>query len=154
MLFGAKPPPVHGPFRLDPCDGERVTSTASVSYAPSRPQGGAELLGAVLALALVLPAAPLGRLLLVPVALALLTLGVRDLLMVPTLRADSDGVTVATGTGHRTYPWKDVSGVRVITDRRTPLLELDLDLTVVVLSRRRLGTAPYLVLEELDALRP
>jgi hypothetical protein len=41
----------------------------------------------------------------------------------------------------------------VITDRRTPLLELDLDHTVVVLSRRRLGTAPYLVLEELDTVR-
>jgi hypothetical protein len=120
-----------------------------MTYAPARLASGLLLLAGVALLALVVPAPPLGRVLIVPAALAVTALGLRDLLAVPTLEADAAGITVS----RQTYAWTDVAGVRVITDRRTPLLELDLDHTVVVLSRRRLGTAPYLVLEQLDALR-
>ncbi len=124
----------------------------ALTYAPSRLASGLLLLAGVALLALVVPAPPLGRVLLVPAALALTALGLRDLLLVPTLEVDDAGLTVALTTSRRTYLWTDVSDVRVITDRRTPLLELDLDHTVVVLSRRRLGTAPYLVLEQLEQL--
>lgn len=120
-----------------------------MTYAPARLASSLLLLAGVALLALVVPAPPLGRVLIVPAALAVTALGLRDLLAFPTLEADAAGITVA----RQTYAWMDVAGVRVITDRRTPLLELDLDHTLVVLSRRRLGLAPYLVLEQLDSLR-
>jgi hypothetical protein len=122
----------------------------ALTYSPPRAQGWLLLLAGSALVVVLVPAPPLGRVLLVPAVLALVALGLRDLLLIPTLAADLEGLTIAK----QRYPWADVPRVRVITDRRTPLLELDLDHTVVVLSRRRLGTAPYLVLEELEALRP
>jgi hypothetical protein len=80
-------------------------------------------------------------------------LGLRDLLLVPTLEADAHGLVVAGGLTKQAYPWSQVIRTRVITDRRTPLLELDLEHALVVLSRRRLGAPPYLVLEQLDEIR-
>ena len=96
---------------------------------------------------------PAGRLLLVPAALLLLAHGIRDLLLRPVLRADGRGVTVVDGLHRRQVPWSDIERLRVVTDRRVPVIELDLGDTVVVLSRRRLGASPYLVLEELEGLR-
>lgn len=109
---------------------------------------------AVCLLAAVAVADPAGRLLLVPAGLLLLVLGARDLLLRPVLTADPTGLRVVQGWSRREVPWSTVAGLRVVTDRRAPLLELDLGDTVVVLSRSRLGRAPYLVLAELEACRP
>jgi membrane protein implicated in regulation of membrane protease activity len=125
----------------------------ALTYRPSRTQAGLLLLAGAVLLALAVAVPPLGRVLLVPAAVAVAAVGLRDLLLVPTLEADAEGLTVALTASKQAYAWSNVTRVRVITDRRTPLLELDLDHTVVVLSRRRLGTAPYLVLEELDTVR-
>jgi hypothetical protein len=125
----------------------------ALTYRPSRTQAGLLLLAGAVLLALAVAVPPLGRVLLVPAAVAVVAVGLRDLLLVPTLEADAEGLTVALTASKQAYAWSNVTRVRVITDRRTPLLELDLDHTVVVLSRRRLGTAPYLVLEELDTVR-
>ena len=125
----------------------------ALTYRPSRTQAGLLLLAGAVLLALAVAVPPLGRVLLVPAAVAVVAVGLRDLLLVPTLEADAAGLTVALTTSKQAYAWSDVTRVQVITDRRTPLLELDLDHTVVVLSRRRLGAAPYLVLEELNAVR-
>lgn len=96
---------------------------------------------------------PAGRLLLVPAGLLLAALGVRDLVLRPVLAADATGLRLVQGLHHREVPWSSVEGMRVVTDRRAPLLELDLGRTVVVLSRSRLGRAPYLVLADLEATR-
>ena len=101
--------------------------------------GGLELAGAVLAF---------------PVMLALAGMGLRDLLLRPVISADSDTLTVVRGLRRVRTEWPDVARVRVVTDRRAALLELDLDGALVVLSRRRLGRAPADVLAELDAVRP
>jgi hypothetical protein len=125
-----------------------------VSWGPSRGQGWFQLAGAVLVLAAALGLDGLGRLLALPAAALLAVLGARDLHLRPTLRADTGGLTVVVGVRRLTVPWAEVEGLRVVTDRRSPLLEIDLGDTVVVLPRRRLGAAPSLVLEELAALRP
>lgn len=96
---------------------------------------------------------PLGRLLLLPAAGLLLALALRDLLLRPTLTGTTDGLTLVTGLHRVTVPWADVEVLRVVTDRRAPLLEIDLGDTVVVLSRGRLGAPPYAVLEDLQELR-
>ena len=97
---------------------------------------------------------PAGRLLLVAAGLLLGALGVRDLVLRPVLVADATGLRLVQGLTRRQVPWSSVEGMRVVTDRRAPLLELDLGQTVVVLSRSRLGRAPYLVLADLEAARP
>ena len=98
-----------------------------------------------------------GLVLAAPAAAGLFLLGLRDLCWRPTLTADPVGLTVRTGRHPITVEWADVARARVVTARRTPLLELDLRAdhgqeTVVVLSRRRLGKAPAEALEELGRL--
>lgn len=95
---------------------------------------------------------PAGRLLAWPAALLLLAVAGRDLLLRPVLRADAAGVEVVTGLRRRAVAWSDVERVRVVTDRRAPLLELDLGDTLVLLSRLRLGRPPEAVAAELSAL--
>ncbi|MGZ6826830.1 MAG: PH domain-containing protein [Mycobacteriales bacterium] len=97
---------------------------------------------------------PVGAVLLVPAGVLALASGLRDLLLTPALRADATGLEVVDGLHRRRLPWAQVEGLRVVTDRRTPLLEVDAGEVLVVLSRRRLGASPYQVLEELQALRP
>ena len=114
--------------------------------------------GALLTAGLVLAAVgalsdPAGRLLTWPAALALLGLGLRDLLLRPALRADPEGVMIVTGVRRRTLPWRQVERIRVVTERRAPLLELDLGDTLVLLSRLRLGRPPAAVAAELSALQ-
>ena len=94
-----------------------------------------------------------GRLLIVPAALVLLALGLRDALLRPTLALRHDGLDVVVGGRRRHVPWAELEGVRVVTDRRATLLELDLGFTVVVLSRRRLGVPPDVALEVLEQVR-
>jgi len=121
------------------------------------PSTGAGVLALVAALALltVLPGVdPIGSLLLVPTALLLTAVGARDLLLRPVLQADAVGLTVVQGLSRVSAPWSHVERLRVVTERRAPLLEVDLGDTLVVLGRRRLGRPPSLVLAELESLRP
>jgi hypothetical protein len=121
---------------------------------PPALQGWAQLGAAVALLAAAFAADPAGRALAVPAAVLLGVLGGRDLLLRPTLTADPDGIAVVDGFRRRWVGWDELEQARVVTDRRAPLLELDLGDTVVVLSRRRLGQPPTLVLEQLGGARP
>ena len=76
-------------------------------------------------------------------------LGLRDLLLRPVLRADAQGLAVVSGVRRLHLTWSQVDDVSVVTDRRSPLLQPDLDSSLVVLGRTRLGRSPYEVLEEL-----
>jgi hypothetical protein len=96
---------------------------------------------------------PLGAVLLVPAGCAALGLGLRDLLLSPVLTADAAGITVVEGLRRTRATWPEVTRVRTVSDRRTPLLEIDLDDRVVVISRRRLGAPVEDVLAALAALR-
>ena len=125
-----------------------------VSWAPSRALGWLAVVGAVLVVGASLGLDGLGQLLTLPAAALLAGLGAWDLQVRPTLVADSEGLTVAVGLRHVAVPWKDVERLRIVTDRRAPLLEIDFGDSVLVLPRRRLGVAPYLVLEALEQLRP
>lgn len=113
---------------------------------------------ALLALATVLAgvgvlADPAGRLLALPAAVAALALAGRDLGRGPLLRADDSGVDVLQGLRRVRAPWAEVERMRVLRDRRTELLELDLGSTLVLLSRQRLGRLPADVLSDLLAVR-
>jgi hypothetical protein len=96
---------------------------------------------------------PVGRLLLLVAGAVALLVGARDLLLRPVLSADDSGLTVVDGLRWRTAPWGTVAALAVITDRRTPLLSVDLGDTLIVLSRRRLGAAPADVLAIILARR-
>jgi len=109
--------------------------------------------GGIVLLALAPAVDPLGRLLLVPAGLAALAAGLRDLLLTPVLTADPDGLTVVEGVRRSRVAWGEVARLRTVRDRRTTLLEIDLDDRVVVLSRRRLGAPAEEVLAELEQLR-
>ena len=95
-----------------------------------------------------------GRVLAWPAALLLAGAALRDLVLGPTLRADHEAVRVVTGLRRRTVPWAAVERLRLVTERRTPLLEVDAGDDLLLLSRWRLGRSPSLVLDELAALAP
>ena len=121
--------------------------------APQRRSGYA--LGA-LALALVVVAVQsdaAGRLLTAPAAVVALVLAVRELRGGPVLRADAHGIALRQGWRRIEAPWADVERMRVVKDRRTTLLEVDIGQTVVLLSRLRLGRLPADVLDDLLAVR-
>jgi hypothetical protein len=94
-----------------------------------------------------------GRLLTAPAALITLALALRDLVSGPVLRADAAGVAVLQGVRTLHADWSQVERMRVVKDRRTEMLELDLGTTIALLSRHRLGSYPAEVLTELLALR-
>ena len=96
---------------------------------------------------------PAARVLLVPGALIAAVAVGRDLVLRPVLQADQQGLTVVASWRRVSMPWPGVIAMTVRTDRRTPVLDLDLGAMVVVLSRGRLGRAPGAVLAELQALR-
>ncbi len=110
------------------------------------------LLAAVGLLAGATAADPAGRLLLVAAALWLAVLAGRDLLLAPVLDADLEGLRVVDGWRRLEVAWSGVEDVRLVTDRRAPLVELDLGDRLVVLSRRRLARLPSEVVDELTAL--
>lgn len=124
-----------------------------VEAGPKPTLGWLALAAAGLLLLGLVPADAIGRLLLLPAAGVLLGISLRDLLLRPTLSATPEGLTVVSGLRRVWLPWAEVHGLRVVTDRRAPLLEIDLGDTLVVLSRARLGAAPWQVLEQLDSLR-
>lgn len=96
---------------------------------------------------------PAGRLLTAPAAVAVLALALRDLRSGPVLRAGPDGVEVLQGLRRLRAGWDRVERMRVVRDRRTEMLELDLGSTLALLSRNRLGRLPEEVLTELVAIR-
>lgn len=133
-------------------DGPAAPS-GSVVAGPSR-TATAALLVAALALTVVGALAdPAGRVLAWPAAAALAALGLRDLLLGPAVRAGAAGLELVVGARRRWVPWSQVQGIRVVRDRRTALLELDLGDTLVLLSRLRLGRPAADVAAELSALQ-
>ena len=105
-------------------------------------------------LALLPRADPAGRLLVGVAGVVLLAVAARALLLRPVLAAGPTGLRVVDGWRRRELSWSELEGARVVTDRRTPLLELDLGDVVIVLSRSRLGRRPADVLVDLLAARP
>jgi len=134
-----------------PCQAERVKEP--LEFGPPVGLGWLQVAVGVTLLCVTAAADPTGRVLMVPAAALLVALGVRDLVLRPTLSAGREGLTVVDGLHRRVVTWAAVERVRVVTDRRAPLLELDLGDAVVVLSRRRLWMPPSLVLEQLEQLR-
>jgi hypothetical protein len=131
------------------------TKTAeNMTAEPPRWHGPAALAAAAALLATAFTLDGIGRLLLLPAVAAVAVVGVRDLLLRPVLSADAEGLTVADGLHHRTAAWEEVERMRVVKDRRAPLLELDLGGALVVLGQRRLGRHPEQALKELEALAP
>lgn len=96
---------------------------------------------------------PAGQLLSAPACLAALAVGLRDLRRRPLLRADGAGLTVLDGWRRVTASWQQVERMRVVKDRRTELLELDLGTTMLLLPRSRLGRSAQDVLDDLLAIR-
>lgn len=125
--------------------------TLVVAVPRKRAYGLLAFAGVLLVVALLSDVA--GRLLALPAAVAVLALAVRDLRSGPVLVADADGVEVLQGLRRIRVPWADVERMRVLRDRRTELLELDLGRTLALLSRQRLGRLPEDVLTELLAVR-
>ena len=111
------------------------------------------LLGVVALGAAAVLADPAGRVLTLPAALLLLALVVRDLTRGPVLQAGPDGLSVLTGWRRVHAPWAAVVAMTVQTHRRTPVLDLDLGETVVVLGRGRLGRPPSEVLQQLRVIQ-
>jgi hypothetical protein len=119
---------------------------------PRRRAYGGIALAALLVVIAVL-SDPAGRLLAVPAAIAVAAVALRDLNGDPLLAADGHGLMVLQGTRHRRVAWSRVERMRVVRDRRTPVLELDLGSTLVLLSKQRLGRHPDDVLTDLLAVR-
>ncbi len=114
--------------------------------------GGLLALAAVLAVVTAL-SDPAGRLLTAPAAVGAVLLAALELRGGPVLRADTEHVEVRQGWRRVRTSWATVEGMRVVKDRRTELLEIDLGDTTLLLSRTRLGRLPDEVLAELQALR-
>ncbi len=119
---------------------------------PGRTSSVLLLLTAVGLLAGAAVADPAGRLLLVAAALWLTVLAGRDLLLAPVLDARAEGLRVVDGWHRIQVAWSQVDRVRLVTDRRAPLVELDLGDRLVVLSRRRLGRPPQEIVDQLTTL--
>ena len=121
--------------------------------APSRRRGyGLLAFTAVLVLVAVLLDTA-GRLLTVPAALVTVALAIHDLTSGPVLRADPNGIAILQGLRTLTADWSRVERMRVVKDRRTEMLELDLGTTLALLSRARLGRLPADVLSDLLTVR-
>ena len=125
----------------------------SLTLAAPRQVTVALALGAVLLGGTALGSDPAGQLLTLPAALLLTVLVARDLLRGPVLQAGPDGLSVLSGWRRVHRPWSGVVTMTVQTHRRTPVLDLDLGDTVVVLGRGRLGVAPNEVLSRLRVIQ-
>lgn len=119
-----------------------------------RRQAVALVVGAVALALLGLSTDAGGRVLAWPAAALLAALAVRDLVLGPALRADGQRVAVVTGWRTTTLPWSGVDRLRIVTERRAPLLEIDAGEDLLLLSRWRLGRPPAVVLDELRAVAP
>ena len=95
-----------------------------------------------------------GALLALPAGAVALALATRDLVHPAVLSADADGIALVRGLRREHVPWSGVERLRLVRDRRTTLLEVDLGDGLHVLSRGRLGRDPREVLTALEHLRP
>ena len=120
---------------------------------PGRRHGYALVGLAVVLAAVAVGSDAAGRLLTAPAAVVALVLAVRELRGGPVLRADGHGIALRQGWRRVEAPWGDVERMRVVKDRRTTLLEVDIGQTVVLLSQLRLGRLPADVLDDLMAVR-
>lgn len=119
---------------------------------PRRNTALAALAGLVALVALV-AADTGGRVLAVPLLLGAGAFVLRDLVCGPLLRASADGLDVLDGVRRVRVAWGEVERVRVVKDRRTPVLEVDAGGAVVALSGTRLGQHPAEVVDALEAHR-
>jgi hypothetical protein len=112
---------------------------------------------AVLAAGIAASLDPAGELLLGLAAALLAGIAGTDLLLRPRLRADANGIEVRTLAFRRALPWAEVSRVKVDEHSRfgrtARILEVDAGDTLVLLSRRALGTDPRDVADALAAIR-
>jgi len=97
---------------------------------------------------------PGSRVLAWPAAVLLLLAAGRDLALGPALQADAGGLVVIAGLRRVVVPWARVERLRLVTDRRTPVLEVDAGDRLLLLTRWRLGRSPAQVLDELRSLAP
>lgn len=131
----------------------------SVRFGPDRRVTAVFLAGAVLAAASgwATSDSP-GRLLAGGVAVVLIAYAVTDLLFWPRVRADAAGVAIRTPAVRAVLRWGDVERVEVDERSRFGLasrtLEIDAGTTLVVLSRRALGTDPREALSLIQAFAP
>jgi hypothetical protein len=125
--------------------------TLIITIPRRRAYGLLALAGALAVLADLSDAA--GRLLALPAALVVLGLALRDLRSGPLLHADAAGIDVLQGLRRIRVPWSRVERMRIVRDRRTEMLELDLGSTLALLSRNRLGRLPDGVLIDLQTIR-
>ncbi len=75
----------------------------------------------------------------------------------PALSVDGGGLRVATGWRHTFVPWSSVVSVSAVRTGRlvpTTALEIDTDVSVLVLSAYQLGEDAAAVAAEVNALRP
>ena len=125
----------------------------SLTIAPPRAATLLLVVGAVVLGCAAVVADPAGRVLTLPAALILTVLVARDLLCGPVLQAGPEGLSVLSGWRRVQRPWSEVVAMTIQTHRRTPVLDLDLGETVVVLGRGRLGRAPSEVLSLLRVVQ-
>lgn len=136
-----------------------ASPTPSVRFGPDRRITAVFLAGAVVAAVSgwATSDGP-GRLLAVGVAVVLIAYAVTDLLFSPRLRADAAGVVIRTPSVRAVLRWADVDRVEVDERSRFGLasrtLEIDAGTTLVVLSRRALGTDPREALTVIQAVAP
>ena len=126
----------------------------TVTAGPARSQSAALAAAGLLLVLAGLSADAGGRVLSWPAAALLLLTAVRDLVLGPALSADDSGLVVVTGWRRTALAWPSVERLRVVTDRRAPLLEVDAGERLVLLSRWRLGRPPAAVLDELRLVGP
>lgn len=128
-----------------------------LSWSVPLPQVAVTVIAAVVFAGLALVDTGPGRALAAVAALALVGAAARDGLLRPGLEAGPAGVRVVDGVRRRTLGWEEIIGIRAVTETRlglrTRLLELDLDHTVLVRSRRVLGAEPVEVAAALEQLR-
>jgi hypothetical protein len=109
-------------------------------------------------LVVVLTGDPIGRLLAMIAAILLLGYVISDFVFSPRLVAGPEGITVRSPFTRAQLAWSDIEDVRADTRFRLGLrstnLEVDTGSTLVVLSRRAIGTDPVLAAEQIQAVRP
>ena len=120
---------------------------ARYRFGPDRRLSAAYVAGAVIAVATAfLTRDAAGRLLFVIAAVILAAYAVTDVVFWPRVEAGRDGLTVRTPTLRGSFGWDEVQAVRADSRQRLGLrlvtLEIDVADTLVVLSRRALGTDP------------
>ncbi|GAB2481152.1 PH domain-containing protein [Jatrophihabitans fulvus] len=136
-----------------------ISRRTSVRFVPDRRLTGLAAGGAVVAALLALLATDdPSRLLFAVAVVVLLAFALSDLVFSPRLEADAAGVRVRSPLARAWLPWSQIDAVRLDErprlGRRSVTLEVDAGETLIVLSRRALGTEPEDALALVNAFRP